>query len=30
VWAQGVVFTVAILLIRAFPQGLMARARRRV
>jgi branched-chain amino acid transport system permease protein/urea transport system permease protein len=30
VWAQGVVFTLAILLIRAFPQGLMARARRRV
>ena len=30
VWAQGVVFTVAILLIRAFPDGVMARVRRRV
>ncbi|HMM52065.1 MAG TPA: branched-chain amino acid ABC transporter permease [Burkholderiaceae bacterium] len=29
VWAQGVVFTVAILLIRAFPDGVMARVRRR-
>jgi branched-subunit amino acid ABC-type transport system permease component len=30
VWAQGVVFTLAIVLIRLFPQGLMARTRRRV
>jgi len=30
VWAQGVVFTVAILLIRVFPDGVLARARRRV
>lgn len=30
VWAQGVVFTVAIVLIRAFPQGLMTRMGRRV
>lgn len=30
VWAQGVVFTVAIVLIRLFPDGLMARARRGV
>ena len=29
VWAQGVVFTVAILLIRMFPDGVMARVRRR-
>lgn len=29
VWAQGVVFTTAILLIRMFPDGVMARARRR-
>ena len=29
VWAQGVVFTVAILLIRVFPDGVMARVRRR-
>ncbi len=29
VWAQGVVFTVAILLIRMFPDGVMARMRRR-
>ena len=29
VWAQGVVFTVAILLIRMFPDGMMARVRRR-
>jgi branched-chain amino acid transport system permease protein/urea transport system permease protein len=30
VWAQGVVFTLAIVLIRLFPQGLTARTRRRV
>ena len=30
VWAQGVVFTVAILLIRVFPDGVLAPARRRV
>src|SRR5690606_41716377 len=29
VWAQGVVFTLAILLIRMFPDGVMARVRRR-
>lgn len=29
VWAQGVVFTTAILLIRMFPDGVMTRARRR-
>jgi branched-chain amino acid transport system permease protein/urea transport system permease protein len=29
IWAQGVVFTVAILLIRMFPDGVMARVRRR-
>jgi branched-chain amino acid transport system permease protein/urea transport system permease protein len=30
VWAQGVVFTLAIVLIRLFPSGLMTRRRRRV
>jgi branched-chain amino acid transport system permease protein/urea transport system permease protein len=30
VWAQGVVFSVAIVLIRLFPDGLLARAGRRV
>ena len=30
VWAQGVVFTLAIVLIRLFPSGLMTRRRRQV